>query len=175
MDITWRVCIGSDWQLITDPAVQLWSLYQHVHVEYCLVFSLKLWTVINAVKKMFPKTSFTSLIVGVFLLYVLHTCWVMFGIVYTKPCDHPKGDGCISPYLAGNPRLQVKLSCFALDGSHGGVFYTWCGYGWFIYLGWIYALVFTIVNRKIIPSWSTLLKYIWMFTIVNTTEYYSVH
>ncbi len=60
--------------------------------------------------KMFPKTSLTSLIVGVFLLYVLHTCWVMFGIVYTKPCEKPQSDSCISPHLAGKPRLQVRLS-----------------------------------------------------------------
>ncbi len=61
--------------------------------------------------KMFPKTSLTSLIVGVFLLYVLHTCWVMFGIVYTKPCEKPQSDSCISPYLAGRPRLQVRAMC----------------------------------------------------------------
>uniref|UniRef100_A0A8C1BCW9 Lipid scramblase CLPTM1L n=1 Tax=Cyprinus carpio carpio TaxID=630221 RepID=A0A8C1BCW9_CYPCA len=57
---------------------------------------------------MFPRTSLTSLIVGLFLLYVLHTCWVMFGIVYTKPCEKPKSDSCIAPYLAGKPRLQVR-------------------------------------------------------------------
>ncbi len=57
---------------------------------------------------MFLKTSFTTLIVGVFVVYVLHTCWVMYGIVYTKPCDSPKGDNCITPFLAGNPKLQVS-------------------------------------------------------------------
>lgn len=57
---------------------------------------------------MFLKTSFTSLIVGVFVVYVLHTCWVMYGIVYTKPCDNPKGGNCITPFLAGNPKLQVS-------------------------------------------------------------------
>lgn len=57
---------------------------------------------------MFLRTSFTTLIVGVFVVYVLHTCWVMYGIVYTKPCDNPKGANCIIPYLAGNPKLQVS-------------------------------------------------------------------
>ena len=57
---------------------------------------------------MFLKTSFTTLIVGVFVVYVLHTCWVMYGIVYTKPCDSPKGDNCITPFLAANPKLQVS-------------------------------------------------------------------
>uniref|UniRef100_A0A8C2WH25 Lipid scramblase CLPTM1L n=1 Tax=Cyclopterus lumpus TaxID=8103 RepID=A0A8C2WH25_CYCLU len=57
---------------------------------------------------MFLKTSFTTLIVGVFVVYVLHTCWVMFGIVYTKPCDSPKSINCITPFLAGDPQLQVS-------------------------------------------------------------------
>lgn len=57
---------------------------------------------------MFLKTSFTSLIVGVFVVYVLHTCWVMYGIVYTKPCDSPKGENCFTPYLAQEPKLQVS-------------------------------------------------------------------
>lgn len=59
---------------------------------------------------MFLKTSFTTLIVGVFVVYVLHTCWVMYGIVYTKPCDSPKSDKCIAPFLAGNPKLQVPYT-----------------------------------------------------------------
>lgn len=66
---------------------------------------------------MFLKTSFTTLIVGVFVVYVLHTCWVMYGIVYTKPCDVPNGDKCITPFLAGNPKLQVSL----VEGGMGGV------------------------------------------------------
>ncbi|XP_035651814.1 LOW QUALITY PROTEIN: lipid scramblase CLPTM1L-like [Oncorhynchus keta] len=58
---------------------------------------------------MFQKTSFTTLIVGVFVVYVLHTCWVMYGIVYTKPCENPKFENCINPYLAGKPRLQLSI------------------------------------------------------------------
>ncbi|XP_067267532.1 lipid scramblase CLPTM1L [Chanodichthys erythropterus] len=69
---------------------------------------------------MFPKTSFTSLIVGVFLLYVLHTCWVMYGIVYTKPCEKPKTDNCISPYLAGKPRLQLSIYTALRPNADGG-------------------------------------------------------
>lgn len=57
---------------------------------------------------MFLKTSFTTLVVGVFVVYVLHTCWVMYGIVYTKPCDSPKDPNCITPFLAGSPKLQVS-------------------------------------------------------------------
>lgn len=69
---------------------------------------------------MFPKTSFTSLIVGVFLLYVLHTCWVMYGIVYTKPCENPRTDSCISPYLAGKPRLQLSVYTALRQNTDGG-------------------------------------------------------
>uniref|UniRef100_A0A7N8YE84 Lipid scramblase CLPTM1L n=1 Tax=Mastacembelus armatus TaxID=205130 RepID=A0A7N8YE84_9TELE len=67
---------------------------------------------------MFLKTSFTTLIVGVFVVYVLHTCWVMYGIVYTKPCDSPRGDNCITPFLAGNPKLQVTSTSPKTQYSH---------------------------------------------------------
>uniref|UniRef100_A0A8B9KK02 Lipid scramblase CLPTM1L n=1 Tax=Astyanax mexicanus TaxID=7994 RepID=A0A8B9KK02_ASTMX len=66
------------------------------------------------------KTSFTTLIVGVFIVYVLHTCWVMYGIVYTKPCDNPKSDKCISPYLAGKPRLQLSIYTALRPNTEGG-------------------------------------------------------
>ncbi|XP_051526938.1 lipid scramblase CLPTM1L [Myxocyprinus asiaticus] len=69
---------------------------------------------------MFPKTSFTSLIVGVFLLYVLHTCWVMYGIVYTKPCENPKSDSCITPHLSGKPRLQLSIYTTVRPNADGG-------------------------------------------------------
>eukprot|EP00064_Thunnus_orientalis_P014393 superscaffoldBa00002487_g14437 len=69
---------------------------------------------------MFLKTSFTSLIVGVFVVYVLHTCWVMYGIVYTKPCDSPKGDNCITPFLAGNPKLQLSIYTALRPNAEGG-------------------------------------------------------
>ncbi|XP_033914705.1 lipid scramblase CLPTM1L-like isoform X1 [Acipenser ruthenus] len=58
---------------------------------------------------MFQKTSFTTLIIGVFVVYVLHTCWVMYGIVYTKPCDESSGVHCVAPYLAKKPRLQLSI------------------------------------------------------------------
>uniref|UniRef100_A0A7N5KAY4 Lipid scramblase CLPTM1L n=1 Tax=Ailuropoda melanoleuca TaxID=9646 RepID=A0A7N5KAY4_AILME len=53
------------------------------------------------------RSSFTSLVVGVFVVYVVHTCWVMYGIVYTRPCA---SDGnCIQPYLARRPKLQLSV------------------------------------------------------------------
>ncbi|MEQ2288629.1 Cleft lip and palate associated transmembrane protein 1, partial [Ameca splendens] len=69
---------------------------------------------------MFLKTSFTTLIVGVFVVYVLHTCWVMYGIVYTKPCDSPKGDNCITPFLAENPKLQLSIYTSVKPNADGG-------------------------------------------------------
>ncbi|KAK9526766.1 hypothetical protein VZT92_015449 [Zoarces viviparus] len=69
---------------------------------------------------MFPKASFTSLIVGVFVVYVLHTCWVMFGIVYTKPCDSPEGINCIAPFLAGHPKLQLSIYTALRPDAEGG-------------------------------------------------------
>ncbi|KAJ3608907.1 hypothetical protein NHX12_023435 [Muraenolepis orangiensis] len=68
---------------------------------------------------MFDRMSFTTLIVGVFAVYVLHTCWVMFGIVYTKPCDSPPN--CITPYLAMKPKLQLSIYRALrpnVDGGH---------------------------------------------------------
>ncbi|XP_026886713.1 cleft lip and palate transmembrane protein 1-like protein isoform X2 [Electrophorus electricus] len=69
---------------------------------------------------MFQKTSLTTIIVGVFIVYVLHTCWVMYGIVYTKPCEKPKGDSCITPYLAGKPRLQLSIYTSIRPNAEGG-------------------------------------------------------
>lgn len=69
---------------------------------------------------MFLKTSFTTLIVGVFVVYVLHTCWVMFGIVYTKPCDSSQNDGCITPFLAEDPKLQLSIYTALRPDAEGG-------------------------------------------------------
>ncbi|KAJ7991760.1 hypothetical protein DPEC_G00287220 [Dallia pectoralis] len=69
---------------------------------------------------MFQKTSFTTLIVGVFVVYVLHTCWVMYGIVYTKPCENPKFENCIKPYLSGKPRLQLSIYTTLRANADGG-------------------------------------------------------
>ena len=50
-------------------------------------------------------------------MYMSHTCWVIYGFVYTKPCERGKGD-CISSYLAERPRLQVNSG---LDLTHTAV------------------------------------------------------
>lgn len=53
------------------------------------------------------RSSFTSLVLGVFVVYVVHTCWVMYGIVYTRPCAGHAN--CILPYLARRPKLQLSV------------------------------------------------------------------
>ncbi|XP_057684663.1 lipid scramblase CLPTM1L [Corythoichthys intestinalis] len=58
---------------------------------------------------MFLKSSFTTLVVGVFVMYVVHTCWVMYGIVYTTPCEPPEGTSCITPFLSTDPKLQMSI------------------------------------------------------------------
>ncbi|XP_049606677.1 lipid scramblase CLPTM1L [Syngnathus scovelli] len=69
---------------------------------------------------MFLKSSFTTLVVGVFVVYVAHTCWVMYGIVYTVPCEPPSGAGCITPFLAGNPELQMSIYTALRPNAEGG-------------------------------------------------------
>uniref|UniRef100_A0A8B9FJ14 Lipid scramblase CLPTM1L n=1 Tax=Amazona collaria TaxID=241587 RepID=A0A8B9FJ14_9PSIT len=63
---------------------------------------------------MLSRSSFTSLVVGVFAVYVAHTCWVMYGIVYTRPCPEAAAAGggaagCVWPYLARRPKLQLSV------------------------------------------------------------------
>ncbi|XP_027752536.1 cleft lip and palate transmembrane protein 1-like protein [Empidonax traillii] len=62
---------------------------------------------------MLSRSSFTSLVVGVFAVYVAHTCWVMYGIVYTRPCAAAAAagaaGGCVWPYLARRPKLQLSV------------------------------------------------------------------
>uniref|UniRef100_A0A8B9KLS0 Lipid scramblase CLPTM1L n=1 Tax=Astyanax mexicanus TaxID=7994 RepID=A0A8B9KLS0_ASTMX len=53
--------------------------------------------------------SWTGLIFGVLVVYVLHTCWAIYGFVHTKPCDPKKGDDCVTSYLSAKPRLQLSM------------------------------------------------------------------
>uniref|UniRef100_A0A671SFM8 Lipid scramblase CLPTM1L n=1 Tax=Sinocyclocheilus anshuiensis TaxID=1608454 RepID=A0A671SFM8_9TELE len=55
------------------------------------------------------KMSYTKVIVGVLVVYVLHTCWAMYGFIHTKPCDSAKGDSCVTSYLTFKPRLQLSI------------------------------------------------------------------
>ncbi|XP_026879025.1 cleft lip and palate transmembrane protein 1-like protein isoform X3 [Electrophorus electricus] len=55
------------------------------------------------------KMSYTKVIFGVLVVYVLHTCWAIYGFVYTKPCEGAKGDHCVTSYLTTKPRLQLSF------------------------------------------------------------------
>uniref|UniRef100_A0A674EN30 Lipid scramblase CLPTM1L n=1 Tax=Salmo trutta TaxID=8032 RepID=A0A674EN30_SALTR len=59
-------------------------------------------------KDLFKRTYLTKILLGVFVVYMSHTCWVIYGFVYTKPCEKGKGD-CIFSYLAERPRLQLSI------------------------------------------------------------------
>ncbi|XP_060725225.1 lipid scramblase CLPTM1L-like isoform X1 [Tachysurus vachellii] len=55
------------------------------------------------------KMSYTKVLFGVLVVYVLHTCWALYGFVHTKACDSAKGDDCVTSYLHAKPRLQLSV------------------------------------------------------------------
>ncbi|KAM7420445.1 hypothetical protein PAMA_014931 [Pampus argenteus] len=65
------------------------------------------------------KRSYISkLLLGVFVVYMLHTAWLLYGFLNTKPCDGGGGEHCISSYLTARPRLQLSVfTCLVPDKS----------------------------------------------------------
>ncbi|KAM7382651.1 hypothetical protein PAMP_002373 [Pampus punctatissimus] len=65
------------------------------------------------------KRSYISkLLLGVFVVYMLHTAWLLYGFLNTKPCDGGEGEHCISSYLTAKPRLQLSVfTCLVPDKS----------------------------------------------------------
>uniref|UniRef100_A0A3B5MBJ3 Lipid scramblase CLPTM1L n=1 Tax=Xiphophorus couchianus TaxID=32473 RepID=A0A3B5MBJ3_9TELE len=61
---------------------------------------------------LFPckRSSVAKLLLGVFVVYMLHTAWLLYGFLNTKPCDGGRGEPCISSYLTAKPRLQLTLA-----------------------------------------------------------------
>lgn len=55
------------------------------------------------------RSSVAKLLLGVFVVYMLHTAWLLYGFLNTRPCDRGRGERCISSYLTARPRLQVRL------------------------------------------------------------------
>ncbi|XP_013394495.1 cleft lip and palate transmembrane protein 1-like protein [Lingula anatina] len=53
------------------------------------------------------KPSFTFLISGLFLAYVGHSIWTIYGIFFPTPC--PPKSNCIKPYLAQKPQLELRI------------------------------------------------------------------
>ncbi|XP_060906928.1 lipid scramblase CLPTM1L-like isoform X1 [Labrus mixtus] len=64
------------------------------------------------------RSSIAKLLLGVFVVYILHTVWLLYGFLNTKPCDRSKGEPCIASYLAARPRLQLSVfTCLVPDNS----------------------------------------------------------
>ncbi|XP_008321633.1 cleft lip and palate transmembrane protein 1-like protein isoform X4 [Cynoglossus semilaevis] len=64
------------------------------------------------------KSSLTKLLFGVFVVYMLHTGWLLYGFIYTKTCDKTRGESCINSYLSVRPRLQLSVyTCLMPDNS----------------------------------------------------------
>ncbi|XP_055019850.1 lipid scramblase CLPTM1L-like [Boleophthalmus pectinirostris] len=63
------------------------------------------------------KSSWAKLLLGVFVVYMLHTAWLLYSFLNNKPCDG--GELCITSYLAARPRLQMSVfTCLVPDNSH---------------------------------------------------------
>ncbi|KAK5862558.1 hypothetical protein PBY51_017940 [Eleginops maclovinus] len=64
------------------------------------------------------RSSIAKMLLGVFVVYMLHTAWLLYGFLNTKPCDRSKGEQCISSYLTSRPRLQLSVfTCLVPDNS----------------------------------------------------------
>lgn len=64
------------------------------------------------------RSSVAKLLLGVFVVYMLHTAWLLYGFLNTKPCDGGRGEHCISSYLTARPRLQLSVfTCLVPDDS----------------------------------------------------------
>uniref|UniRef100_A0A1A8R0E5 Lipid scramblase CLPTM1L n=1 Tax=Nothobranchius rachovii TaxID=451742 RepID=A0A1A8R0E5_9TELE len=64
------------------------------------------------------RSSTTKLLLGVFVVYALHSAWMLYGFLSTKSCDGGRGELCIISYLAAKPRLQLSVfTCLQPDDS----------------------------------------------------------
>nr|XP_020464128.1 cleft lip and palate transmembrane protein 1-like protein [Monopterus albus] len=64
------------------------------------------------------RSSIAKLLIGVFVVYMLHTAWLLYGFLNTKPCDGGRREHCIISYLAARPRLQLSVfTCLVPDNS----------------------------------------------------------
>ncbi|XP_023265037.1 cleft lip and palate transmembrane protein 1-like protein isoform X2 [Seriola lalandi dorsalis] len=64
------------------------------------------------------RSSIAKLLLGVFVVYMLHTAWLLYGFINTKPCDGGRGEHCITSYLTARPRLQLSVfTCLLPDNS----------------------------------------------------------
>ena len=55
------------------------------------------------------RSSVAKLLLGVFVVYMLHSAWLLHGFYSTKACDKGREEHCITSYLTAKPRIQVAL------------------------------------------------------------------
>lgn len=55
------------------------------------------------------KSSVAKLLLGVFVVYMLHSVWLLHGFFSTKTCGRGREEHCITSYLTAKPRLQAGL------------------------------------------------------------------
>uniref|UniRef100_A0A8C7ZXH3 Lipid scramblase CLPTM1L n=1 Tax=Oryzias sinensis TaxID=183150 RepID=A0A8C7ZXH3_9TELE len=59
-----------------------------------------------------------NLLLGVFVVYALHTAWLLYGFLNSKPCDRSRGELCMASYLHNRPRLQLSVfTCLVPEDS----------------------------------------------------------
>ncbi|XP_013873246.1 cleft lip and palate transmembrane protein 1-like protein [Austrofundulus limnaeus] len=64
------------------------------------------------------RSSVAKLVLGVFVVYLLHSAWMLYTFLTTRPCDGGRGELCITSYLTAASRLQVSVfTCLVPDNS----------------------------------------------------------
>lgn len=63
------------------------------------------------------KPSFTLIVSIIFLAYIAHSMWVIFGIFFPTPCKDSKH--CISPYLARKPEPKLEILVYTSTKGQG--------------------------------------------------------
>uniref|UniRef100_A0A8C7ZWB2 Lipid scramblase CLPTM1L n=1 Tax=Oryzias sinensis TaxID=183150 RepID=A0A8C7ZWB2_9TELE len=67
---------------------------------------------------MLPTSALAKLLLGVFVVYALHTAWLLYGFLNSKPCDRSRGELCMASYLHNRPRLQLSVfTCLVPEDS----------------------------------------------------------
>ncbi|TNN02364.1 hypothetical protein fugu_009851 [Takifugu bimaculatus] len=65
------------------------------------------------------RISVAKMLLGVFVVYMLHSVWMLHGFFSTKSCDKGRGEQCITSYLGAKPRIQLSVfTCLVPDNSH---------------------------------------------------------
>lgn len=59
------------------------------------------------------RISVAKLLLGVFVVYMLHSVWLLHGFFSTKGCDEGRGEHCITSYLTVKPRIQVGKNLYS--------------------------------------------------------------